>query len=249
MTQSFLLRADHRGHDLMPSAGPNASYVAGHPDAFITRQSSFNFHQYQQGRDGFGRMVKVFGDEVFSGPGCGYNMHPHHNFIICAIVLRGELTHVNTAGKVDVLRDDDYYVFEAGSGGKHAELNVGDRPMNAIYIWLLPGQLLAPPSYLRRHFDRVDRLNQLTEIIGTAEDTLPIRQDARVSRLVTDRPGSFTYKPRSPGHGVYAFVAEGSATVDGQPLGRRDSLGVWETDAVEIETSGTADVIVVESIL
>ena len=249
MSQSFLLRADHRGHDLMPSTGANASYVAGHPDAFIARESSFNFHQYQQGREGFGRMLRVFGEEVFTGPGCGYNMHPHHNFIICAIVLQGELTHVNTAGKVDVLRDDDYYVFEAGSGGKHAELNVGDRPTHVIYIWMLPAHLMTPPSYLRRHYDRVERLNTLTEIIGTAEDTVPIRQDARVSRLVTDRAGSFTYRPRSRHHGVYAFVVEGGAKVDGQQLGRRDSLGVWDSDTVGIETAGTADLLFVESIL
>jgi len=249
MTQSFVLRAEHRGHDLMPSTGENASYVAGHPDAFITRASSFNFHQYQQGREGFGRMLRVFGDEVFTGPGCGYNMHPHHNFIICALVLQGELTHVNTTGKVDVLRDDDFYVFEAGSGGKHAELNIGDKPMHAIYIWMLPAHLMTPPSYQRRHYDRVECLNTLTEIIGTAEDSLPIRQDARVSRLVTDRPGSFTYKTRSPRHGAYAFVIEGGATVEGQHLGRRDSLGLWDADAMHIETAGTADLLIVESIL
>ncbi len=28
--------------------------------------------------------MKVFGDEVFTPNGTGYNMHPHHNFIIMA---------------------------------------------------------------------------------------------------------------------------------------------------------------------
>src|SRR6185312_1584595 len=81
MSVRFVLRADERGYASLPSTGPNGSYVAGHPDGAITRHSSFNFHEYQAGIPGFGAM-KVFGDEVFTPGGTGYNMHPHHNFII-----------------------------------------------------------------------------------------------------------------------------------------------------------------------
>ena len=45
----------------------------------------------------------MFGEEVFTPGGTGYNMHPHHNFIIMAFVARGTLTHINTIGKVDEL--------------------------------------------------------------------------------------------------------------------------------------------------
>jgi hypothetical protein len=31
-------------------------------------------------------------------------MHPHHDFIIMAFILEGELTHINTLAKVDILR-------------------------------------------------------------------------------------------------------------------------------------------------
>src|SRR5579862_7186154 len=148
MAHSFVLRDAERGHQTLVSTGPNASYVAGHPDGVITRHSSFNFHEYQSGIPGLG-VMKVFGDEVFTPNGTGYNMHPHHNFIIMAFVLGGALTHINTIGKIDELKRDDYYVFSAGSGGKHSELNIGQADMQAIYVWALPGQLLAPPSYRR----------------------------------------------------------------------------------------------------
>ena len=128
MSVSFVLRAGERGFSRLVSTGPNATYVAGHPDGVITRHSSFNFHEYQSGIAGFGR-IRVFGDEVFSPGGTGYNMHPHHNFIIAAFVLGGALTHVNTIGKVDELRAGDFYVFSAGSGGKHAELNIGQEDL------------------------------------------------------------------------------------------------------------------------
>jgi len=152
MAGSFVLRAGERGRSKLLSTGPNASYVAGHPDAFITRHSSFNFHEYQSGRPGFGR-IRVFGDEIFSGAGCGYNMHPHHNFLIMAFVLQGQLTHLNTMGKIDVLAAGDYYLASFGSGGKHCELNLEAEDMNAIYVWVLPNRLMLSPSYARSHFD------------------------------------------------------------------------------------------------
>jgi hypothetical protein len=45
MAGFFALRAAERGYNKLLSTGPSASYVAGHPDAFITRYSSFNFHE------------------------------------------------------------------------------------------------------------------------------------------------------------------------------------------------------------
>lgn len=63
MSNSFLMRADERGYEKIVSIGKSMSYAGGHPDAFITRSSSFNFHDYQSGRAAFGK-IRVFGDEV-----------------------------------------------------------------------------------------------------------------------------------------------------------------------------------------
>ncbi|MFG1379150.1 hypothetical protein [Xanthobacter autotrophicus] len=65
MTKSFVLRAGERGHDVIYSDGNASSYVAGHPGSRVTRESSFNFHQYQAGRPGFGTL-RVFGDGKLS---------------------------------------------------------------------------------------------------------------------------------------------------------------------------------------
>jgi redox-sensitive bicupin YhaK (pirin superfamily) len=248
MTNSFVLRADERGYNKILSTGATASYVGGHPDAFITRFSSFNFGEYQDGRPGFGR-VRVFGDEAFHHPGCSYSMHPHHNFIICAFVLEGKLTHINTLGGLDDLGPGDYSAFGAGSGGLHAELNRHAEPMRAIYLWVLPDQLLLPPSYTRGHFDAAARMNRITPLIGDATGAA-IAQDARVSRLVSDEPGTFRYRPRSAGHGVYAFVVDGTLCCDGTTLKRRDSKGVWGAHEIVCETGrGDTDVLFVETIM
>lgn len=247
MSGAFVLRDEDRGHSRLPSTGGYAEYVAGHPDAWISRESSFNFREYQTGRPGFGG-IRVFGDEVFSGNGAGYNMHPHHNFIIMAFVLRGALTHINTIGKIDVLKPDDYYIFSAGSGGKHSELNIESGEMNAIYIWAMPARLHAPPSYRRGSFDRARQANAIAPLIGDAPGALPIDQDLRVSRLFSDSVADYAYQPATTGHGAYFFVLEGGVRLGGTALRRRDSLGLWDTANVEFETvAGKTDLLIVET--
>lgn len=246
MSVRFILRAGERGYSYLPSTGPNASYVAGHPEGAITRHSSFNFHEYQSGISGFG-VVKVFGDEVFTPGGTGYNMHPHHNFIIMAFVLQGALTHVNTIGKVDELMRDDYYVFSAGSGGKHSELNIGEEDLRVIYVWVLPGQLLAPPSYRRARFDVAAGANRITCLVGDAPGALPIGQVLKVSRLLSDGDRTHVYQA-AHGNGLYAFMLEGDAAIADAILTRGDSIALEGEEKVEIgiRTGGT-DMLLVET--
>jgi len=247
MSVSFVLRAGERGFSRLVSTGPNATYVAGHPDGVITRHSSFNFHEYQSGIAGFGH-IRVFGDEVFSPGGTGYNMHPHHNFIIAAFVLGGALTHVNTIGKVDELRAGDFYVFSAGSGGKHAELNIGQEALQVIYLWVLPSQLLAPPSYVRGRFDAKANANRPVCLIGNEPGALQLGQAIRVSRLVTARSGTPVYRP-SPARGVYVFVLEGEARIADVALGPRDSMALTGEGRLEIAARSDTDLLLVETAL
>ncbi|MBV8190760.1 MAG: pirin family protein [Alphaproteobacteria bacterium] len=246
MSVRFVLPAAERGYSFLPSVGPNASYVAGHPDGAITRHSSFNFGEYQSGIPGFGAM-RVFGDEVFMPNGTGYNMHPHHNFIIMAFVLSGTLTHINTIGRIDELGRDDYYVFSAGSGGKHSELNIGEGDLGVIYVWVLPGRLLAPPSYRRARFDRSAGANRITCLVGDEPGALPIAQTFRVSRLVSDAERRYAYRPARP-NGLYAFVVEGEVEIADALLTRRDSMAVEGEDQVTIDVrTGGTDVLLVET--
>lgn len=247
MSVRFVLRVGERGFSRLISTGVNATYVAGHPDGVITRHSSFNFHEYQSGIAGFGH-IRVFGDEVFSPNGTGYNMHPHHNFIIAAFVLKGALTHVNTIGKVDELRAGDYYVFSAGTGGKHAELNIGQEDLSVIYLWVLPSKLLAPPSYVRGRFDAKANANRPACLIGDEPGALPIGQAIKVSRLVTERSSTPVYRP-SPARGVYVFVLEGEAKIADIILGPRDSMALTGEDRIEIVARSGTDLLLVETAL
>ncbi len=248
MPTDFVLRNSARGYSRLVSTGLNASYVAGHPEGVITRQSSFNFHEYQSGLPGFGK-IRVFGDEVFSGNGTGYNMHPHHNFIIAAVILKGTLTHINTIGKIDLLKRGDYYVFSAGSGGKHCELNIEQEDLQVIYVWALPDRLMTPPSYRRGHFDCEAHSNELSCLVGDEPGALPIRQDLKLFRLTSDLGRAYQHD-FGPNHGAYLFVVEGAVQVGQTRLERRDSLGLTASGRVEMTAlaDGT-DLLLVDTVL
>jgi quercetin 2,3-dioxygenase len=247
MNRSFVMRASERGYNKFLSTGEASSYIGGHPEAILTRHSSFNFGPYQSGRQGFGRL-RVFGEEVFSGTGCGYNIHPHHNFIICAFILQGQLTHLNTVGNIDQLTPGDFYAFSAGSGGKHCEINLKNEDVHVIYIWMMPDRLLLPPSYARSHFDALTHRNRLVTLVGNADGAIRISQDVKVSRLVSDGPMTLDYALRSNDHGVYVFVLEGDVESNGTPLARRDSAGIWGADRIQFRTGAQdTDLLIVES--
>jgi redox-sensitive bicupin YhaK (pirin superfamily) len=42
------------------------------------------------------------------------------------------------------------------------------------------------------------------------------------------------------------FVVEGDATVAGHKLSRRDGIGVWETDKVDLSTGGKARLLLMD---
>ena len=138
--------------------------------------------------------------------------------------------------------------FGAGAGGKHAELNIGQENLRVLYLWTLPGQLLAPPSYRRGRFDFRANANRPVCLIGNEAGALPVGQSLKVSRLVTSRNGTPVYRP-SPARGVYVFVIEGEARIADTVLGARDSMALIGEDRIEIAARSGSDVLLVETVL
>jgi hypothetical protein len=82
----------------------------------------------------------------------------------------------------------------------------------------------------------------------TCDGALPISQDVRISRLVTDNGKSYIYKPRSVSHGVYVVVLEGEVRIGDVLLRRRDSTILWDLESIECQVSADAsDVLFVET--
>jgi hypothetical protein len=116
-----------------------------------------------------------------------------------------------------------------------------------IYVWVLPAELLAPPSYRRSRFDRATGANRITGLVGDDADALPIGQAFKVSRLLSDANRRHTYRP-SKDRGFYAFVLEGEVEIAEAILTRRDSIALeGDSDIEIIARTDATDMLLVET--
>lgn len=215
---------------------------------WLQTHHTFSFARYYDpSRVNFGAL-RVLNDDTVA-PGEGFGTHPHDNMEVISIPLAGELRHGDSMRNGKVLRVGQIQTMSAGTGITHSEFNNReDRPVEFLQIWVFPREKHLTPRY--GDFTLAPaHPNELRTIVtpdtDRADGAAWIHQDAWFSTLDLDKH-AFDYQIRRPGNGLYIFVIEGEATVAGLPLGRRDGLGVSDTDRVGIETGGHAELLLMD---
>ena len=66
------------------------------------------------------------------------------------------------------------------------------------------------------------------------ENALWIHQDAYISSIYLEKESQFSYVLRIPGNGVFVYVIEGEALVQGNKLGRRDAIGISASESFQV---------------
>lgn len=217
MANTIFHQADSRGH-------------ANH--GWLDSYHSFSFaNYYNPERMNFGAL-RVLNDDTVSG-GRGFGSHPHDNMEIVSIPLQGDLQHEDNLGNVAVIRKGDVQLISAGTGVFHSEKNKNpDEQVQFLQIWLFPNKLNGAPRYDQISLDVQDRHNNFQQVLSPNPDDAGVwvQQDAWFSLGKFDAGFNTNYQFKNAGNGVYAFVLEGSVTINGQQLNRRDGFGIWDTD-------------------
>lgn len=231
--KTIIHKAETRGH-------------ANH--GWLDSHHTFSFaHYYNPERVHFG-MLRVLNDDVVAG-GMGFGTHPHDNMEIISIPLSGDLEHKDSMGNTAVIRQHDVQIMSAGTGIYHSEYNKNkDKQVNFLQIWVFPKQRNITPRYDQRTFKPEDRQNKLQVVVSPDKDSegVWINQDAWF-HLGTLKQGFATeYTINKNGNGVYAFVIDGDVTINGQKLNKRDGLGVWDTDKLNIAADSNAELLLME---
>jgi redox-sensitive bicupin YhaK (pirin superfamily) len=73
-----------------------------------------------------------------------------------------------------------------------------------------------------------------------------INQDARFTLGNLDQGFEIDYTLHQAGHGVYVFLIDGSITIEGHHLEKRDAIGVWEADQFKIKATTDAQLLLIE---
>ncbi|MBC6988099.1 pirin family protein [Hymenobacter sp. BT491] len=209
---------------------------------------TFSFSSYANPeRNGFG-LLRVFNDD-FVKPGNGFGLHAHANMEIISVMLGGRMNHIDSLGYKEEVTTDGVQIMSAGSGLRHEEHNIGDDEVNFLQIWIEPKLQNVTPRYQRRSFPEAKRKNQLTTIVSNEEGTAHcwINQNARLSLGYFDAGQTLTYSFSPLNKLVFVFVITGELLVNGQALAKRDSIGIWETDTINIECPSEARFILIEA--
>lgn len=193
--------------------------------------------------------LRVLNDDTVSG-GMGFGAHPHDNMEIISIPTEGALEHKDSMGNVQVIRAGDVQVMSAGTGIRHAEKNKHeDQPVKFFQIWVFPNKKNVQPRYDQQTIAPGETRNTLRTIvspIGSSDGGVQVYQDAWFSLGKLENGLVTSYSLKKEGNGVYAFVMEGSVTINGQPLERRDGLGITGTGTLEITADSDAELLLME---
>jgi quercetin 2,3-dioxygenase len=221
----------------------------GHADfGWLNARHSFSFGQwYNPEKIHFGAL-RVLNDDIVKGGG-GFPTHPHDNMEIVTIPLTGALAHKDSTGGNGIIKAGDVQIMSAGTGVRHSEYNASEEEeVNLLQVWVFPKKKNITPRYDQKTFDLKGRKNNWQVVVSPDETDagMWINQDARFSLASIDAGGLLTYKNRFAGNGVYFFVIEGSVEIAGKQLGKRDAIGISDSNEISIQASGLSEILAIE---
>jgi redox-sensitive bicupin YhaK (pirin superfamily) len=224
----------------------------GHADyGWLQANYSFSFGNYHDAeKEQFGAL-RVLNDDFIKG-GAGFAEHPHRNMEIISIPLQGVLKHKDSMSNTWIkLPAGEVQVMSAGTGVTHAEHNNSSTEiLNLFQIWIIPDKNGLSPVYGQKKFipeDRKDNLQLLVSgNIDDNKDSLKIHQDVLISRIDLSAENEFTYRLKSPNHGVYIMLISGSLKCHELTMEARDAMAIWQTDKASIFANENAEILFIE---
>jgi len=208
----------------------------------------FSFAQYHDPAKVHFGLLRVLNDDFIAGGG-SFPTHPHDNMEIITIPFTGALKHKDSTGGEGVIQAGDIQIMSAGTGVQHSEANASaTEPVTLFQVWIFPKERNIKPRYDQKTFDIKERANNWQIVVSPleADKALWINQDARFALTKLDAGKEITYSTAFEGNGVFLVVINGTVTVDGQVLNKRDALGISGTESFTATASENAELLAIE---
>lgn len=205
---------------------------------WLNSHHSFSFaNYYNPQKMNFG-LLRVLNDDTVA-PGMGFGKHPHDNMEIISIPLSGDLEHEDSMGNKAVIKEGEIQAMSAGTGIFHSEYNASKTDeVKFLQIWIFPREKDVTPRYDQILLPDLSKANTLHQVLSPNPDDAGIwvHQDTWFNMGTFDQGKSQSYDVQKAENGVYAFVIDGSFEIEGQTLGKRDAIGLWETDKIDFKS-------------
>jgi redox-sensitive bicupin YhaK (pirin superfamily) len=207
---------------------------------------SFSFGDHYDPANTHHGILLVNNDDVVA-PGTGFGTHPHQNMEIVTWVLDGALEHRDSAGNHGIITPGQAQRMSAGRGIRHSEMNASpDEPVHLLQMWVLPDVNGIEPGYEQRDASTVLRVGELVPIAsGSNPDAvITFHQQHATMWVARLRAGDTVTSPDAPF--VHAFVARGTASLDGAAMLTGDAARLTDAGALDLTATSDAEVVVWE---
>jgi redox-sensitive bicupin YhaK (pirin superfamily) len=215
---------------------------------WLKANHTFSFANYHNPERMHFGVLRVLNDDSIAG-GKGFNTHPHDNMEIITIPLQGDLEHKDNMGNGTIIKSGDVQVMSAGTGITHSEFNASPEfDVKLLQIWLFPNKKNVTPRYDQLPIMNLEVQNDFYQILSPneADQGVWIHQNAWFSLGEFREQKTTEYKLNANNNGVYAFIIEGEATIEGQKLEKRDGFGIWDTSSISITAETNSRILLME---
>jgi redox-sensitive bicupin YhaK (pirin superfamily) len=96
------------------------------------------------------------------------------------------------------------------------------------------------PRYDQRTYNTADFKGQWKTVVsplGTDIDSLQVNQDTYFNLTELNAGESLSYALHGAQQGAFVLVIEGGIEVAGEKLGRRDAIGISQTESIEVQAA------------
>jgi hypothetical protein len=209
---------------------------------------TFSFANYHNPERMHFGVLRVLNDDTIAG-GKGFSTHPHDNMEIITIPLQGDLEHKDNMGHGTIIKSGDVQVMSAGTGITHSEFNAHEeKEVKVLQIWLFPNKKNVTPRYGQLPIRDLEVQDEFYQILSPNEEDqgVWIHQNSWFSIGEFRDQKTSEYTLNSKANGVYAFIIEGNASIEGQRLERRDGFGIWDTGSISISAEKNSKILLME---
>lgn len=215
---------------------------------WLNSRFSFSFANYFDPKKIHFGALRVINDDIIA-PGTGFGTHPHDNMEIISIPLEGSLAHKDSMGNSSIIHTGEIQVMSAGRGIQHSEYNASKTEQGKfLQIWIFPNKKDVTPRYDQLKIEDFNIHNKLGQILSPNPDDegVWIHQNAWFHMGKFSNVTKLSYKLKDNQNGVYAFLIEGNASIEGETLSKRDALAISAIEAIEIVVQPNSILLIIE---
>lgn len=209
---------------------------------------SFSFAGYHDPSKMHFGLLRVLNDDIVA-PGMGFGTHGHDNMEIVTIPLKGSLSHKDSLGSVGNISAGEVQMMSAGSGIEHSEFNGSSKEeVNLLQIWVFPKVRNISPRYDQQKYDLESNKNSFVTLVSSEEQpgVMWINQDSVFSLGKFEQGATSSYQVKHAGNGAYVFLIDGEIEIDGTTLEKRDALGLFDMEKIDISVRKDSQILIIE---